>query len=1337
MNLLEALYCNCQRDKDIFFNFIVTKCIMEMLDKKNIKNINIDGENPIYVESNNGELHIHQGKSKLSIKNIMENIDRASIDLSSYTNRFQEKIHIDRDETKVLYDWMHKDFTEGESRIALLVGNAGSGKSVIMRDLYDLVKENNIPTLGIKADRILNVSSIREIEEELSLDDDILSIYKDLLEKYPICTLLIDQIDALSMSLSSQRHTINSYDRLIKQLAKFPNIRIIISTRTYDVNYDATIRSYKERSKGIVNVSPLKIEDVEKVLMKFGIDIKSPNIKLKEFLRTPLYLNLFCKVGLSKSFGEDITQQTLYDAIWDEYIIHQSNNKGIDSTKLVEILSNISTIMNDQQHIIVDKRHFFHYNKEITYLLHQELFIETSTNKLQFFHQTFFEYTHARAFVLSGKSVTNWLIEQHQGLFIRAQVRQIFSYLRDLDSQLYIKELRALFSSKKYRFHLKLMLINDLGFYNNPTVFEKRFIKDIILSNSESLQLFIESIFSIDWFLYIVEQKEFKTLVNKNDDILINLCSKLIGKYPKEIIEFIEKYQTSKKVIENTLYYIQEEDARLAFELYKKISIDWSIYFGVGNSYLKKLVLKYPSLVVVELTKHLEEYLLKVDRDERNYIPGGHDALRVYDKLYKNHPQLAIPFFIDIIEKIIKSKSYKSSHGILGDFAFYLFRPHPQKKDLYDYKDLYNIIIYEIENKQSNVKISKKLESLIDSDYANILAIGVFYLLHNTEIYINKILELFQRENFFIFKQSSEILNYYTNQLLTKSYPLLSPKQQIVVNELILRTKTDFNIWTYKSEYRENKITSNYLRYTYQLVSMIPKENQNNYADIKKVYHEGLRKYGVIKNEKPQKVTIRVGDTSYSEKAYEHMTLDNWKESFRKLNKEQRSFDDWNKPSFEGNKKQFKTAVAQNSSKFHPFLKEIVSENDIVSDYIIEGIEGLQEASFACEEIESLILDFINERKNSLTDFQQLKLLWIIKKIVFIFSQNNKIIQTDTFDYIIKITREYPDREGVSKPIGQNEDKYMDIINSGINSVRGVAVICLIWCYKMNEYKKQIFETLEYIADTANVITRACIVYEGAWLNNLDKYRAFNLYLRVMKDFHPLLLAIPAHEGHPLLYHIYIDFKKLIPFFEKAITIEEAGGAMSHFLLNAYMNDIPNSYTLLINLIDTNSEARRKLVDLISRSSLNNKRYSSKGWKLYNYLLKFSEEALGKEFESSFMDLKEVEYGEELTKFISRYLKSTLVQYRGNHFYELLRELIPSNSKQCLNWFFESNPQELVQDFYDHSPLHILIEAYNGIREYDLNNPILEKAMDTFDQLLHISEYRNNHLRNFMQDLMS
>ncbi|KAA6304853.1 hypothetical protein EZS27_043496, partial [termite gut metagenome] len=181
---------------------------------------------------------------------------------------------------------------------------------------------------------------------------------------------------------------------------------------------------------------------------------------------------------------------------------------------------------------------------------------------------------------------------------------------------------------------------------------------------------------------------------------------------------------------------------------------------------------------------------------------------------------------------------------------------------------------------------------------------------------------------------------------------------------------------------------------------------------------------------------------------------------------------------------------------------------------------------------------------------------------------------------------QYPDRN-YNIDLTTERDIGMDAINAGINSIRGIAVEFMIDCYTLPQYKDEIFDTLEFVADNANEITRACIIYNGAWLNNLDKQRAFDLYLRLVKDYNPILLAIPFHDGHPLLYHMNNNFKKLVSFFSKAITIEEAGKPMAFFLFNAYLNNRPNAFSLLKTLLNNNSQARQELVWIICTHILN------------------------------------------------------------------------------------------------------------------------------------------------------
>ena len=96
-----------------------------MLDKKDYRTINIS-EKSAYIEKNEGIVNLYHGEQQpLSTEEILLNINNASVDLSSYENTFQGKIHIERNETKDLFNWITTETNENSPSIVLLVGNAG------------------------------------------------------------------------------------------------------------------------------------------------------------------------------------------------------------------------------------------------------------------------------------------------------------------------------------------------------------------------------------------------------------------------------------------------------------------------------------------------------------------------------------------------------------------------------------------------------------------------------------------------------------------------------------------------------------------------------------------------------------------------------------------------------------------------------------------------------------------------------------------------------------------------------------------------------------------------------------------------------------------------------------------------------------------------------------------------------------------------------------------------------------------------------------------------------------------------------------------------------------
>lgn len=1012
-----------------------------MLDKKEYKTIHLE-EKSVYVEENQGTIVIKQGNPALSKEELLVNINHASVDLSTYDNKFQDKIHIDREETTELYRWISKDLNEKDSNIALLVGNAGYGKSVVLKDLLDLLEENKIPTLGIKVDKILNITSLKDIESELNLKDGIISIFQELSNDEEPLVFLIDQIDALSQSLSSSRNGINTYDRLIKQLANYRNVRIIISCRTYDLDYDPILRSYK--GKKIFRISLLEIPQVDKVLTELEIKINDSYVRLKEFLRIPLHLKLFCKVSINKKFDEDITLQKLYDSIWEEYIANE------DSVKIIELLTHIAEKMHQQQHIVVDKRHFDFYIKELNYLMHHDLLKESTGNKIQFIHQTFFDYVYARTFLTKGESISSWLKTVHQGLFIRSQVKQLFSYLRDLDISTYIKELKEVLSGD-YRFHIKLLLINDLGFYQNPLIQEKNLVSDIILKTPLFFQIFLESIQSPEWFKYIINRSEFKKLLLKGDaetdSTIINLCTKIIWQNAGLIIEFLNNNQHKTSIIENVLIQVPESDVALSYELYDKTSSKWNINVRSEYYYLEKVLKTDPDFVISHLKADFDDNLKTLDWFNDKYIPGDYSGLKIYSELYQQYPNKAIPFFLYIIEEITKSKKYESSSSFYDDGAFYLYQPNPDitKKDFYDYKDLYDTVLGHIKDKLSDELSTSIILKTVNSKFANILAIGVFYLLENKEAEIERIYNLFSDDSFFINIGSSEILAYYSKELLAQGYPLLSSEQQEDINKSILSTTRDFYKWTYENPpYTNKKVTSNYLLKVYGLISMIPDSSRNKHSELRKIFQEGTRRYGMLTNTKPQTVSCNIGWSTYSQKAYSFMSFDNWRNSFLKLNEERYSVKDWDAPTKEGNKREFEKYVSEAPSKFYPFIESLVYDKVIIIDYIFAGVEGLKKGNYSKKDVEKLCLEIINMRKNEFDEANLSTFLRVLEYVV----KDNQNLDENIFLFITDIIYHTPDRK-FSLNLIQRDDVGMEVVTAGINSIRGIAVELLLNCYSL------------------------------------------------------------------------------------------------------------------------------------------------------------------------------------------------------------------------------------------------------------------------------------------------
>ena len=369
----------------------------------------------------------------------------------------------------------------------------------------------------------------------------------NIVEKYGKGVVLFDQVDALSLALAKDRKSINTYFNLISRLSFIKGIRIILSCRTFDLKYDPILSSFE--NKYTVSVKELNDQQLDKVLSKLGVKRQKISNKLLTLLRTPLHLKIFCDI-----YNPDVdlisinTLHNLYNELYNQKILKILNDDiRKDVFKAIDIMIDK---MDNSKVLTVPFALLDRNSQGGNYLLSQSI-VYKYNNKIQFFHSSFFDYCYARTFLSRHDSLIKIVLSRHQGLFIRPQVKQVLAYLRDSDFFTYLKELKGFLTNRKVRFHICLLVINQLAFLQDPKDEEWLIVKQLLEKDDNFKKHFINGIQSEKWLKYLISSGYLQTLLHSGDEKIINL---IIGKlrllvnfYTKTIVDFLQRFPNIRK----------------------------------------------------------------------------------------------------------------------------------------------------------------------------------------------------------------------------------------------------------------------------------------------------------------------------------------------------------------------------------------------------------------------------------------------------------------------------------------------------------------------------------------------------------------------------------------------------------------------------------------------------------------------------------------------------------------------------------------------------------------------------------------------------------------------
>lgn len=1275
------------------------------------------GNKPIYIEKNDGKIYIGEGY----LEDPVSAFWNASYELLDYTPTIEPAIH--RNEVEMIQEWIdRKATTEQSARLALLYGKAGIGKSIVMHDLLKkLQSKNDYLVFGLKSDQIEFVDT-DELSRKIRLTQPIEIVVKDMAQKYRRVVLLIDQIDALSLSLSSNRTPLRSLLKVISLVQSIPHVRVVISCRPYDLEYDPLLNNLRIKNRW--ELKELAKGQVQQVLMENQCTERLSD-NLLHFLGNPLHLYLFLKIKPYEQLTNPLSTDLLYHQLWRAYI-NDSSIRKVEKKRLLSLLDSLVETMYHRQELSVHIRKFeTDYDAELKYLFTNGLLIITKNGQVQFFHQTFFDYVYARRFTEKGYDLLVELKKQHQGLFSRSTVKSILVFQREQQPSVYIHIIEQLLYAKDekgkdlYRFHLKSLALSSIPFFESPLIEELYFISRKVYLDKAYMNVIFESVYTVNWFnaiWRIIDNKGgWKKLDKEYKEKIIVMCQRTLWLDADVVLDKLDSVldygdKEDCGYIQNLLQYqILNCASNKLIAFYNKLAKNRNPL--EYTNLLKNILKENPIFVCGELKENIKLQLKDVDKIELSY-----DVKSLYEELFKNYSDLGVQFLIEILTIIYEATQLRfEGREIYNSTCFLSF----QRKTEHYFSSSFvegavNILIDEF---LKNIELEKTkcyLQELGKSKYEGFVFIVLYIYTSYPKRFKDDIYEIIVNRQ--VLANAPSWVEYQAIEALKKSYLHMNNTQKVKIIDRILNIddKSEYMLNGYKlgERLQYGYPISNIDLYKGKALEVIPVEELKSISWM--AYQERQRidrKFNLsrLKNEMPSSISVHVGWPSLKENQGLRMDSVAWFNSMLAYINNDIS----DKPSLTGQCHLFRNVVSKEPEKFIDLINKIIFDDRILLVYPEAGMQGLidagrlDDAMHVLKGILSVINDDVNSEKRGFSIHSLLH------------ACGNIIEQKSVPEIIIKLLCNTLVNAKEPKEDNHQEDK--DIYNVGINQVRGYAGYMLVRCAYEDRYKEDIFSAIESVAESASVYTRAAILLNMAILNFLDENRSVILFKKLMHDYSPRLMAMPIHNYNPLVYFVDYAVDDMMEFFYHAVECAKCYPEQVVVLWLAWShNDRDERIKVLLDkMCDASQEARISLLHFLC-SLDGNINEEAVHYILHFMKPQFDSFEMGKACDNIFYYINK--WPEEIWyRIADSYVNSPLCKHQVRVFIEFLGSYAIKDPIQALRWLELILDTNISDDYLIWNKImDVVIQSYNGIKSFNDSDDqeTLEHAMDLIDNIM-------------------
>ena len=352
--------------------------------------------------------------------------------------------------------------SKDNQQVVVLDGPAGYGKSTVVADIAQKLEQEGWFVAIIKMDTVKNtVSTSIELGKASRIEGSPSLLLARVANGNP-ALLIFDQLDAVSTYSGRMSDNFDAVVESLRELKLTPNVKSLLVVRTADLKGDPRLAQLANENLRHT-IGTLDVEDIRRYLEEWNMTVPESGITL-DLLRIPLHLAVFTRLPESARQNSFHTLQELYT----EYTEHIRRNlerrsSGFPWSQFIGILVDN---MNENEMLsapesILDCLDQLEVDAAIS-----ESIIMRSNGRVSFFHESYFDYLFARAFIGSGNDLLSFLVNTGQYLFQRAQTRQILEYLVASDRTKFRNVVVELLDSTEIRTHLKGVVVGVLAQIN-------------------------------------------------------------------------------------------------------------------------------------------------------------------------------------------------------------------------------------------------------------------------------------------------------------------------------------------------------------------------------------------------------------------------------------------------------------------------------------------------------------------------------------------------------------------------------------------------------------------------------------------------------------------------------------------------------------------------------------------------------------------------------------------------------------------------------------------------------------------------------------------------------